>query len=217
MKRVVKGESPYGFEQWKSKASAEWAPGYSSLQNPEKKELHAALLKEQGYVCCYCGRDISLVDSHIEHFRPQELREDIALDYANLFASCIRETKPGAPLHCGHAKGNAFDEANHVSPLDDDCERRFIYTLDGAIAPTDQADHAAQHMRQLLRLDIAFLRNRRQEFLRAVFDPDFLVSASNDELRLLAAAYSTPDADGRLESFGHVLGRYVEQLLSPVI
>ena len=216
MKHVVKAKSPAGFEAWKSAINDDWSPDYSSLRNPEKKALHQALLDEQGGVCCYCGRAISLEDSHIEHFRPQELREDLALDYTNLFASCIRETKPGSPLHCGHAKGNLFDEACHISPLDENCERRFLYALNGAISPADLADDAAKFMSQLLRLDIAFLRNRRAEVLASVFDPEFLATASDDELRQLATAFNKPDVDGRLEGFAHVLSGYVKQLLTPV-
>jgi uncharacterized protein (TIGR02646 family) len=214
MKRVVKGESPPEFEAWKSAASADWSPSYASLRNPQKKALHEALLKEQGHVCCYCGRGIAREDSHIEHFRPQELRKDLALDYGNLFASCIRETRPGNPLHCGHAKGNAFDEGEHISPLDNSCERRFIYGQDGAIYAADPADQAARYMNELLRLDLAFLRNRRRAVLDAVFDADFLVTATSEELRQLADVYRAPDANGQLSDFSHVLCRFIEQVLA---
>lgn len=213
MKYLVKRNSPSVFESWKALGSEEWKPSYGTLQNPEKKALHEALLQEQGGVCCYCGREITLADSHIEHFRPQEAREDLALEYTNLFASCIRESKPGAPLHCGHAKGNAFDEANHISPLDEHCERRYIYALNGAILPSDEADKAAKYMRELLRLDLEFLRNRRQRVLNTIFDPDFLATVSDADLRKLAEAYREPDQDGKLASFGHVIVRYTEQLL----
>ena len=129
MKWVKKQAEPTAFINWKSKANEEWEPSYDTLQNPEKRALHEALLTEQGQVCCYCGRTISLLDSHIEHFRPQETREDLALAYVNLHASCIREKSPGAPLHCGHAKGNDFDEGLVISPQDENCERRFILPL----------------------------------------------------------------------------------------
>jgi len=184
------------------------------LQNPEKRALHEALLTEQGQVCCYCGRTISLLDSHIEHFRPQETREDLALAYVNLHASCIREKSPGAPLHCGHAKGNDFDEGLVISPQDENCERRFIYTSqDGAIHPTDRDDASAMYMVSLLKLDVGFLRDRRSEALKAVFDDEFVGSASDAELTHLAMAYRAPDAAGRMTSFGHVLSRFAEQLL----
>ncbi len=217
MRHFVKGPSPTAFETWKALANDDWQPTYDDLQNPEKRKLHQALLDEQGQVCCYCGRTISLADSHIEHFRPQELREDLALSFDNLLASCIRETEPGAPLHCGHAKGNEFDETLHISPLDPSCERRFIYTLTGSVLPGDESDVQATYMSDLLRLDIDFLRNRRHEALESVFDDDFIGSATDDELEALAVAFRIRNADGHLESFGHVLARYAEQLLGRTV
>lgn len=213
MKYVAKGRSPQLFEAWKALSSDNWTPTYEDLKNPEKTALHEALLSEQGWVCCYCGRAIDFRDSHIEHFRPQEKAPELALAYDNLFASCIREREPGAPLHCGHGKGNDFDEANHISPTAAGCERRFLYTLEGAVLPADTGDAAAIYMSGLLKLDLAFLRNRRQEVLARVFDADFLATVSDDELQRLAAAYREPDGQGKLPGFGHVIARYVEQLL----
>lgn len=213
MRHFVKGPPPADFEEWKSLANDDWQPTYDDLQNPQKGELHRALRNEQGHVCCYCGRSISVTDSHIEHFRPQELRTDLALSYDNLFASCIRETAHGAPLHCGHAKGNDFDDTLHISPLDVVTERRFIYTLTGSVLPTDAADAQATYMSNLLRLDIEFLRNRRLDALANAFDEAFIASATIEELETLANAFRQRDANGHLDSFGHVLARYAEQLL----
>lgn len=214
MKCVSKQVEPATFTDWKAKANEEWQPSYATLQNPEKRDLHAALLAEQGYVCCYCGRTISLANSHIEHFRPQEAREDLALEYENLHASCIREVSPGSPLHCGHAKGSELTERLVISPMDADCERKFIYSShDGAIYPADKGDASATYMLGLLKLDLSFLRDRRAEALKSVFDNEFVESVSDEELTHLANAYRAPDETGRLTSFGHVLSRFAEQLL----
>lgn len=214
MKRVRKQASPAPFEAWKALANAEWQPTYAVLQNPEKRALHDALLADQGYVCCYCGRSVDRDDSHIEHFRPQESHDALALDYTNLLASCIRETQPGAPLHCGHAKSHDFDEVRSISPLDEDCEQRFLYVAgSGEIKAKSTADAAADYMIKLLKLDIQFLCNRREEVLKQVFDAAFVADATEDELERLALAYRQRRADGRLDGFGHVLARYAEQLL----
>jgi uncharacterized protein (TIGR02646 family) len=213
MKGIIKAAEPQTFSDWKALANDSWQPSYGALQNPQKRALHQALLNEQGGVCCYCGRAISLADSHIEHFRPQETYEDFALDYNNLHASCIRETEPGAPLHCGHAKGSDFDESKAISPLDEGCERRFIYSSqDGAIYPADGRDESAAYMVGLLKLDIKFLCDRRAEALKRVFDDEFVSSASNEDFEKLAWAYRQPNDEGRLTDFGHALSRYAEQL-----
>jgi uncharacterized protein (TIGR02646 family) len=213
MKHVTKLGSPAEFEAWKALENEDWKPTYDSLRNPQKKAVHQALLEEQGWVCCYCGRAISQANSHIEHFKPQESHEDLALDFTNLHASCIRESDPGMPLHCGHAKGNAFDESTVISPLDRDCEKRFRYALDGRILPNEADDEAAVYMTSLLRLDLEFLRNRRLAVLSEVFDPQFIASATNEELAKLVDGYQQRDRAGRLENFGHVVARFAEQLL----
>lgn len=213
MKYVTKGAPPAIFEEWKAKANADWIPTYTGLQRPEKPALHAALLLEQGSVCCYCGRAVSILDSHIEHFRPQTEYKGLDLSYQNLFASCIRETEPGMPLHCGHVKGDRFDEELHISPLDRGCEGRFLYTLLGVVAPTDLADERAVYMVDLLQLDIPFLRNRREEALRRTFDADFLSSATDDELQRLQDAFQRHDDAQSSENFGHVLARFAGQRL----
>lgn len=213
MKHVTKGQPAPEFEAWKVSDDPNWAPGYGDLQNPQKRKLHESLLSEQGWVCCYCGRQIDLHDSHIEHFRPQEHYASLALNYENLHASCIRETQPGMPLHCGHAKGSEFDEASQISPLDAHCESRFTYTLDGSIMPSNATDAQAAYMVALLQLDIAFLRNRRGAEVSSVFDPAFLETVTMQELEKLRDSYRARGAQGKAHSFGHVLARFAEQRL----
>jgi uncharacterized protein (TIGR02646 family) len=213
MKHVTKGASSPVFESWKALTNTEWTATYENLQNPEKRALHQTLLSEQGWVCCYCGRAITLQDSHIEHFRPQERYDNLALNFENLHASCIRETEPGMPLHCGHAKDSDFDELLAISPLDPHCEARFLYTQEGYVIASDVADTQVDYMVELLQLDIPFLRNRRKDEVGRVFDPMFLATVTEGELRLLRDAYRRRDDAGRTQSFGHVLARFAEQRL----
>lgn len=209
MRHFQKTEAPASFRAWRAQASPDWQPSYDDLQNPEKAELHQALLREQGGLCCYCGRAITQHDSHIEHFRPQQHYPERALDYANLMASCINKRERKMPLHCGVSKANDFDEALHLSPLDPTCESHFRYSLDGHIHANDAC---AKYMRDLLQLDIPFLTNRRQAALAAVFDSDFIVTASPEELKQLEAAWRVPDQDGQLAEFAHVLIAFAKGL-----
>ena len=212
MKRVIKGTEPASFTTWKATANDDWSPTYSNLQNPQKRDLHTSLLQEQGYFCCYCGREIDAANSHIEHFKPQEQYEELALEYQNLHASCLRETKPGNPLHCGHRKGNWFDDAQHISPMDEQCELRFRYLRTGEIQPTVSTDLPATKMIEVLALDIAYLNNRRQNTIRLLFDDEFITQASEEELTYLVAAIRSTDIRDQ-KPFDHIIARYAEQLL----
>lgn len=215
---LKKGKEPEAFTKWKALANDLWQPTYSDLQNPEKQSLQLALISEQGGLCCYCGRAISEQDSHIEHFRPQQAYKELELDYSNLFVSCIREKEPGAPLHCGHAKGSDFDEQKAISPLDEACEGRFIFSVqDGAIYPADRNDTSASYMIDLLKLNIEFLSGRRAEALKRVFDDEFISSATQEELAKLAKAFRQANDGGYRNDFAHVVSRYAEQLADQVL
>ncbi|WP_122279813.1 retron system putative HNH endonuclease [Pseudomonas syringae group genomosp. 3] len=213
MKRIIKGTEPASFIEWKASANEDWMPTYPTLQNPQKRELHNCLLQEQQFSCCYRGREIELDSSHIEHFRPQENYLPLALEYSNLHASCLRETKPGNPLHCGHHKSNWFDETLHISPLADDCEQRFRYLLNGKIQSNPPEDLPATTMIGKLALDIAYLTRRRQEAITGIFDEQFISSASESELMHLVQSLRSGDA-GKQIAFSHVVARYAEQLLA---
>src|SRR5258708_1265852 len=214
MKHVVKGLPPDSFEQWQITGDADWKPSFEDLQNPQKRQVHESLVHEQRSVCCYCGRRISLPDSHIEHFRPQGEWPDLDLDYENMHASCVRETPPGLPLHCGHAKGGQFDEPLHISPLDPQWEQRFEYKLDGGIIASAPSDLPAAYMILLLKLDIPLLRSYRQQVLIGVFDAQFILSVTEADLLRLRDGFRQPDSNGNYPNLGHVVARYAEQLLS---
>jgi uncharacterized protein (TIGR02646 family) len=214
MKHVDKGASPPSFEAWKQLANDDWQPTYKSLPNPQKSELHDALLREQGWVCCYCGRSVSKEDSHIEHFRPQDSYSPLALCYENLHASCVRDMEAGTPPHCGHAKADAFDEMLHISPLDASCEARFIYAGDGQILSADTADVNAAYMLKLLKLNAPLLRLRRQEVIQAIFDAEFVQAATVADLERLRDVFRRLDDSGHAQNFGHVVARFAEQRLS---
>ena len=119
MKRIVKDEEPEQFADWKARDKMAHRPRWNRAPQPVRQVVHESLLNEQGAICCYCERRVTMDDSHVEHFRPREIHNQ--LDYTNLLCSCVREGVAGEPRHCGHAKGNWFDENLLVSPLAPDC------------------------------------------------------------------------------------------------
>lgn len=78
------------------------------------KELRISLLKEQGFICCYCQRNITFKDNDTgkiqmktEHFIPKngpECDETKDLDYDNLLAACLGNSDSDKPNHCDSSK-----------------------------------------------------------------------------------------------------------------
>ena len=132
-------------------------------------------MKEQGHICCYCERRLTDGDSHIEHFNPQSNNAVDPLDYANILCSCQNQLKPKQeeePRHCGHLKGNWFDDHLLVSPLDPGCEVHFAYTADGKIQPARESDDAARMTIKKLGLNINKLSALRKKAIEPFLDED---------------------------------------------
>lgn len=187
MKYIAKKNEPELFHRWKNKKNPNWLPTWDNLDTDIKQSLHRSLIEEQGHICCYCGKRISEPDSHIEHLRPQSKYPDLSLDYRNLLASCQGISNQNGqknikkiPCHCGHFKGNWFDENLMVSPLTKQCENRFRYLADGQITGEDKA---ATKTIEKLNLDVDLLRASRSKAIDAIIDNmDSLTSSDVDKL-----------------------------------
>ena len=95
---------------------------------------------------------------------------DLQLEYRNLLCSCLRERSSGEPVHCGHRKGSWFDAEALVSPLQQDCETRFIFTANGEIYPRSSSDLAAATTIESLALDLPKLNALRAAALDGLCD-----------------------------------------------
>jgi len=201
MKRIIKNPEPQEFLDWKALENEEWKPTYGGLQNPEKENLHKALLTEQGEICCYCNRRIELNDSHIEHLRPQnypgKLYNHLALDYQNLLSSCQRDGKKGEPRHCGVLKADWFEEPSFISPLEADCESKFGFTVDGQIFPTNEQDKASIETISRLGLKIDKLKAGRNRAIEGFLLPDLTAK----EVAQLISGLSSRDSNNRFHEF----------------
>ncbi len=214
MRHVVKTSEPDFLVKWKAQANDDWLPSWDNLQKPEKPKLHEALVTEQGRVCCYCEGRISTSDSHIEHFRPQSKRPDLAIDYGNLFASCGKPTNPRTvPVHCAVEKDDWYEEPVEeiiVSPLEVQCSQFFRYTGDGEILPadSDMPQARAQKTIDLMALDSESLNSQRREAIGAMIDA--LIDASDDEVRDFMTALDAVDLQGDYEPFSTALIYVIE-------
>ncbi|MCT4616415.1 MAG: TIGR02646 family protein [Marinifilaceae bacterium] len=174
MKFINKNQEPTEFSDWKNKENENWQPTYNELQNPEKQKVFQSLLDEQGYICCYCERELKNNDYHIEHFKPKDQNEfpELQLEYANLLCSCQRNVNHGEPLHCGNSKKNWYDDNLLISPLDTDCEEHFSYRADGHIIPSQADNKKAETTIERLQLNIEKLIDLRKNAIEPFLDGD---------------------------------------------
>lgn len=202
MKKIVKEEVPAWFETWKQDfkntkgKAARYKNDFSSddMDGKNRREtLRKSLIKEQGDICCYCMKRISLKNSHIEHFRPKVFFPDIDLDYQNLFASCNGDGKIFLDEHCGHKKEDWWSEAM-ISPTESEIETMFRYTLDGKIHSVSGKPNAniAQEMITHMGLNSFHLQRNRREAIESteIFDE---ADYSEEDIRDFIDYYSNKE------------------------
>jgi uncharacterized protein (TIGR02646 family) len=210
MRRIKKTHPPKLLREWieecSDKPNFSYKTGLNSL--PEvKAELLEQLIAEQHHLCAYAGVRIEERTCHIEHLKPQnkcDPGEDV--DYFNLLA-CFPEDGGdvshgfGAPV-----KGGWWVEAQFVSPLSKDCDRRFQYTWSGKMKPAVATDTAAEKTIDQIGLDCEGLQKLRVRAIRGFFGfspkskPLSLVDAEK-----LLAKIDSPDNEGKLRPFCFVL------------
>ena len=193
MKQINKGSEPGDFKKWKQDDKMAKRPNWNRVPKQERESVHRSLLYEQGHICCYCQSDITICNSHIEHFRPQKKYREFQLDYNNLHCSCQKDPIRGEPRHCGHKKGNWYDESLLVSPMAKDCEDKFKFYGDGQILP-NSGDAAATVTIRKLGLNIPKLQARRAAAVEAVLEMDL----PDSEIRSLV---TERDANGQFIAY----------------
>lgn len=197
MKHITKGREPRELAEWKALENENWQPTYGDLSGQEKLAVKVALMKEQGYLCCYCERRLAGDDSHIEHLNPQSDQSVDPLDYSNLLCSCQNRLDKGEPRHCGNLKGEWFDKTLLVSPLREDCEERIRFAADGSVFPADHNDDGAGETIRRLGLDLPKLTSLRS----AAIDPFLSEELTDDEVASFVSGYLRQDQEGKYQPF----------------
>lgn len=154
MRYITKKPEPVKFSIWRKKRTPAEQQAWGSLKSEDgalvKSEVKAALLVEQGYVCCYCEQRIEETSSHIEHLASRDDFPKRVFDYSNLLACCQK------PVQCGSLKGR---KEIKVHPLLPDCREHFRFTSDGRILATTPV---AKEAISILGLGISSLNAQRR-------------------------------------------------------
>jgi uncharacterized protein (TIGR02646 family) len=193
MKYIRKNSPPTNFQKWKLKNKKE---RWESLTNPLKGQVRGSLMLEQGYICCYCGQEINVNTSHIEHLKPKSSYPKFRFDYNNLLASCQPESySPMQPSHCGHKKGNLYGPY-FISPLTPNCEKEFRFAGDGRIIGITKN---AEKTIDILDLNVSVLRAKRKAII------DAFKNLPPEELKIIISQYSELKSDNQFYSFSFVV------------
>jgi hypothetical protein len=181
MRHITKGKEPESLTRYRATA-------FASYEDYDDKDgLRECLLRDQGYLCCYCMRRIWAHRMRIEHWASREENPHLQLSYRNLLAACrggertreerleesardrAQERRPPPPgpakrpahpyHHCDKHKGNRALTVNPADPSKD-CEQAIRYLADGEITSDDEAIRRDLH--ETLNLNLEWLKRNRK-------------------------------------------------------
>ncbi|MDR2704201.1 MAG: TIGR02646 family protein [Planctomycetaceae bacterium] len=194
MKQITKKTEPNEFIQWK-KSFPDIVPGWDEFDTkPIKQVVKKSLLEEQGYICCFCETEVDGDHGHIAHLKDQQSHPCDVLNYNNMLYSCP-ENERGIPQTCGHRQKN-FNVP--ISPLDVDCEERFIYIANGKMFPKNDNDNDANETIRILNLNTKHLSDARAKVIQEIFKQRNCQSANEFQKEF---APKLELQNGRFESF----------------
>ena len=221
MHKIQKRAEPGHFSKWKAEYAAVHgrSPVYEDLANTrEYGLLKKELVKEQGYICCYCqnriGKSSKMDDCNIEHFKPRhpdrslltaeecEICENAQMDYRNMFASCLGRLQEDIDP-CNHKKDNWYDFELCISPASDKINLLFGYHFNGKMIALNNNPYG-NAMKDHLNLNTYILCEQRKAAFTAVleneFDEDELLE-DNTYILDTIADYGKMDRNGQYSPF----------------
>lgn len=180
MKEIVKIKEPNDFVQHRAKPNST----FDNMPTSVKNNLRDALLKSQGYICCYCMKRIRDRTSKIEHFRSQMNHNgkngstDLTLDYSNLFAACPDLGGKYETQTCdSHKKELELKKINLTSPL---CNSMFKYASNGNMSSVTGDDDINYDIDNILNLNQQTLKDNRRVIYQGLCDRFKTYSKKNE-------------------------------------
>lgn len=141
---------------------------WRNVSADEREATLQALLDEQGSLCAYCTRRVSVNTAHVEHIVPQGeaagTDDPLSLDYTNLLAVCDGLEGSEEGLTCDRARGNA---PLTVNPLNPETLENIRYRRDGEMLADDRA--VDLDVTKTLNLNHPLLVRNRRAALQVLF------------------------------------------------
>ena len=209
MKKIIKQSEPRSLVEHRSQSNA----NYDNY--PDKDKLRESLLKEQGYICCYCMSRITSEQMKIEHWKSQTKYVDLQLDYRNLLGACNgNEGARRQNQHCDTRKGDIEITINPIES-DKNCENLVKYRPDGKIYSDDASIN--HDLNKTLNLNLGFLQRNRKDALDVVIrklDEKFSNKAwSKITLQNVINALNTKDKNGYYSEYCQIAISYLKSKL----
>lgn len=216
MQYIIKGNEPNELIEYKKTPGI----GFDNLDKEVSLAIKQALLQEQGYICCYCGKRIGLNSNTIlEHILCRVNHKDLELSYDNILASCdggqsdrrgkTKRDKKCFPSHCDDKKSN---KVIALTPVCKDCEKKFAYDEDGEIyGITPEAKETIT----VLGLDCRTIKNRRKAAIEAYKLYLETLAMTDEESTLFwkqkLSFNSTRSSDGEYPEYCFAVRYYIEK------
>ncbi|MDM8517385.1 retron system putative HNH endonuclease [Desulfobacterales bacterium HSG16] len=108
MRYIEKQDEPDEFVEWKERKDDKI---WNKFKNRKKRIVKNAIVEEQGYICCYCGKRIHKDrNTRIEHLKSRSKYPDDTFNYKNLLVSCF-----GGDRQIVHSVEDENDSLENIS------------------------------------------------------------------------------------------------------
>lgn len=204
MRRINKGVEP---PEWKAHRNTEGAV-YEA-----RPELRESLIREQGYLCAYCMRRITISDgtniekTRIEHILSRENHPEQQLSYLNMVLCC--DGKINSSEHCDVLK------KSHDLSFDLFSEP-FFNTLsyqskDGLIRSSNQTYN--NELNRILNLNHSLLKANRHSALNGVILSLNKKGWTRANITKQLENWDLKDSDGKYKAYSGIVTWYLRKKL----
>ena len=180
------------------------------------------------------GQILKIGTFHVEHLKPRTIcnkeQQDQgniiseSLDYRNMVACYPKDENNTSCSFGAKFKDDWWNEEEFISPCQEDCERRFVFSWSGNVSPALDNDYAATQTIKKLRLNKDpdtsqnnhtgeyHVHDRRSDAIKAFFGfgENFKPLTKKDAEKLLRTIHNT-DTNGHLREFCFVFKQLLER------
>lgn len=210
---IQKGREPRSLTRYRKQQFA-YFDGYT-----DKDDIRNQLLEEQGFLCAYCMRRISIDKMKIEHWYPEDKLTDAErLDYGNMLAACEghKEGTKGSDDTCDTHKANTEIKVNPTCK--ETLEKVMYKTSTGEIYSQDEDIQKDLNITLNLNSDKHMLKlNRKTTLDSAIIEMRRLQqngSWSQSFVKNMLKQYQEKNSEGKKKEYAGIVVWYLQKKLA---